>query len=249
MGDLAIPEDMSIVPLDEADAKLAEIGDRDAMMEHERLRCEWISISHHTKKGKFEFPLGEELEEFLGVVVYKQVNRKYWAPLEDGSEPPLGTSPTCMSVDLIKPVPSVQEPPNIVCVSCPQNQWGSAKTGSGKGCKEKRTLLVWVQSMRELFFMSLPVTSLGAWTTYTKQIDRHPKVKVFTSVLTHFSLRPRKSKTGYEYQECILTIKGALPTEAAIEFANIGADAAASMEQVVVEEDAPITTEEEGAAF
>ena len=198
MGDLAIPEDMSIVPLEEADARLAEIGDRDAMMNHERLRCEWITIQHQVKKGKFEFPSGEELEEFMGVVVYKQANRKYWAALPDGKEPPLGTPPTCMSVDLIKPVPHIEAQQNIVCVSCQQNVWGSARMGSGKGCKEKRTLLVWVESMREMFFMSLPVTSLNAWTTYTKEIDRNPKIKVFTSVLTRFSLRPKKSKTGYE---------------------------------------------------
>jgi len=239
MGDLAIPDDMKIVPLEEADDRLADIGNSDAMMDKERPQFEWISITHHSKKGKFEFPSGEEFEEFVGVVVHKQPVRKYWA---ENAE--MGDAPLCMSLDLVMPVPNAVETQNVVCVSCPQNQWGSTAKGGGKGCKEKRILLVWVKVLNDFFLMSLPSTSLKAWGQYLRQIDRSPKVKSHTSVLTKFALNDKVSKGGYEYRECALTVEGALPTAAAIEFANFGADMAAQMEQIPGEEGTPKVEEE-----
>src|SRR3990172_657253 len=63
--------------------------------------------------------------------------RKY----EEGDE----SRPRCFSANGLKPDPSVEEPINAVCASCPNNQWGSRITDNGtktRACSDVRRMVV-----------------------------------------------------------------------------------------------------------
>ncbi len=74
------------------------------------------------------------------------------------------------------------------CSGCPLNEWGSAETGKGKGCRNTRRLAIipagsigkdgrleWPDATdhfetAELAFFKLPVTSVKGWAGYVKQL-------------------------------------------------------------------------------
>lgn len=99
------------------------------------------------------------------------------------------------------------------CVGCPLNEWGSAETGKGKGCRNTRRLaLIPAGSFdkqgvfsfpdaedhfdaAEIAFFKLPVTSVKGWAGYVKQLaathNRPPwgvvtKIKVVPDQKTMF---------------------------------------------------------------
>jgi hypothetical protein len=52
------------------------------------------------------------------------------------------TAPNCYSFDGVAPHPSVAQPLHETCKGCPMDEFGSARVGKGKACKEGRRLAI-----------------------------------------------------------------------------------------------------------
>jgi hypothetical protein len=64
------------------------------------------------------------------------------------------------------------------CVSCPQNQWGTARKGRGKACSNRRNLAIIPRCDNpdevreaEVAVMTLPVMSCREWSKYVDRLD------------------------------------------------------------------------------
>jgi hypothetical protein len=99
-----------------------------------------------TQSKKFKFPDGTETPgPFEAVIVDYNVHRKFYSGTYD---PNNIVPPECFAIS-DKPkgmTPSdnspVKQDGGKGCDLCPQNQWGSARTGGGKACKETRKLAI-----------------------------------------------------------------------------------------------------------
>ncbi len=107
------------------------------------------------------------------------------------------------------------------CDECPHAEWGSADTGRGKACTNRRRLAVIpagrfeqtgkkkTDTEMEVFddpahykeadiaFLKLPVTSTKAWAKYVNQLNKEHQVPPF-AVLTHVYVEPH-TKNQFEF--------------------------------------------------
>ena len=70
-----------------------------------------------------------------------------------------------------------EEPQCESCLGCPQNQFGSARQGRGKACKNIRRLGLITEDGMEyissatIYTLKVPVMSVKNWAAYTKKLD------------------------------------------------------------------------------
>ncbi|MBU7006349.1 hypothetical protein [Phosphitispora fastidiosa] len=111
----------------------------------------------------FTDPLGNPHEELKGVAVFKQITRGYWDRSDDSNKVPI-----CSSIDGI--TGTDRDKNSRPCVTCPQNQWGSAATSErdskGKACKEMRRAFIIPSGQFVPIMVSLPPTSLKTWDNF-----------------------------------------------------------------------------------
>lgn len=95
----------------------------------------------------------------------------------EGYDPSNTTPPDCSSSDGIRPDSWVTEPVSDLCKSCPMNQFGSAKSASGKkakACKDSKRL--WVikpdDVIGTIYALNVPVTSLKHMSEYGKAVGK-----------------------------------------------------------------------------
>lgn len=135
-------------------------------------------------KGKrFKFKNGEEESkgsssiqvaivavEPVGALMAKTFYRSGYNPSETAP-------PDCASVDGIAPASWIENPVNDRCSNCPQNQFGSATSMSGKkskACKDSKTL--WVVKPDDIdgpvYGLKVPVTSLKPMSEYGREVKK-----------------------------------------------------------------------------
>lgn len=161
--DLSIPEDVRAIL-----AKAAE----------EQGAAETSSIPYMSIKGK-KFTIGDEkLGTTLDVVILADMfDHAYY---DKDYDPDVISPPACWAINArendIAPnptlVPAIQA---TKCSECPQNEFGSAKNGKGKACRNGRRLLVASVTtngvnLSDLAIINIPPTSLKAYARYTKNI-------------------------------------------------------------------------------
>lgn len=117
---------------------------------------------------KWEYPIlgGTDMrDEIEGVVVFSKHTRSYWEDEYKGGNIP----PDCSSPDAERATPREGfEPPAqeangfYLCDTCQLAEWGSSKTGSGKGqaCKKSRVLFMLTPERMMPIVLVLPPTSL-----------------------------------------------------------------------------------------
>ena len=97
----------------------------------------------------------------IGHVLYKHRAKQYFAQAYDPNNP---SAPECYSVDGVSPVDGCEKPQcSGLCVTCPQNAYGTAEKGEGKACKD---------TIRFLFMPEgsvLPVTIIAPPTSLAKK--------------------------------------------------------------------------------
>ena len=76
---------------------------------------------------------GVEINPLKGIVLAQQSERAYYSGQYSPTSKEL---PACFSLDMLQPHDNSSDPQSTKCVNCPQNQFGSAEQGGGKGCKE-----------------------------------------------------------------------------------------------------------------
>lgn len=183
----------------------------------ERVTGQFIS----TKGGMLKF--GEDLlpgNQICAVVLdYVQertfYTEKYNPDAEGGALPPV-----CYAFhrtddpEEMAPHPSMQadlsyfQPQNDICRTCPNNDWGTADTGRGKACSERRRLALLPAGFynprrgsrdfdlsliddpnhyanADIAYLKLPVTSVKEWARYVTSLAsslRRPPVAVVTRI-------------------------------------------------------------------
>lgn len=116
---------------------------------------------------QFELPSGDpehpDYEQTLtAVVLHHHESNVYW---EDGEEYDENAKPLCSSVDGRKGYGS----PGGVCRACALNQYGTAANGSGKACKNMRSLYLLRSGDSMPMVLNLPPTSLKPWKEFFSQ--------------------------------------------------------------------------------
>jgi hypothetical protein len=154
----------------------------------------------------------------MAVVILDVVReRTYYTSKFDASSPS-NLPPVCYAFgrddDEMAPHTSMQSGPNYFvpqsgeCVTCPFNEWGSADTGRGKACSERRRMAVipagYYEGKRgskdldlhlfteeehyvnaDIAFLKLPVMSVKDWARYVTMLAanlRRPPLAVITRV-------------------------------------------------------------------
>lgn len=120
---------------------------------------------------------------------------------EDDFDPNAPASPVCFALarEVSGMVPHETSPKkqHDSCAGCPQNAFGSARTGRGKACKNTVRLALIAYgdgsekqlSTCELAFAKLPVTSTKNWGKYTTMVrEMHGRPPL--GVVTRMSCRP-----------------------------------------------------------
>ena len=137
------------------------------------------------KKSKFtirvgdeETKLGEEIDVVIvGISPEHGFSKTYY---ESGYSPNSADAPTCQSSDGLKPDAFVESPVSDVCRSCPNSQWGSAKSMSGgksKKCKDsKRLHVILADQINEdeptIYLLTVTVLSLKPFGAYGKALAK-----------------------------------------------------------------------------
>ena len=155
----------------------------------------------------FEVP-GEEddtdtVKEFSAVILHHHTLNCYYKTKYTGGNNP----PDCGSFDGV----TGEGDPGGDCKSCSLNQFGSAKEGNGKACKNRRRIYVLREGEVFPLLLSLPTGSLKEFTKYIKKLLSRGKRA--NRVVTRFSLKKATSSGGVVYSQAQFTVDRALTTE------------------------------------
>jgi hypothetical protein len=154
------------------------------------------SVPRVSLKGRrFRFVDGEEeikVEGPVDVVILGVEPRdglsKTW--YEKAYNPSSNDPPDCSSWDGVRPDSWVNKPQSRLCADCPQAQWGSAKSMSGKkakACKESKRLIIALADNVEgtQYVLTVTISSLKALSTYGKWLAQNQLP--FSAVVTTLS--------------------------------------------------------------
>jgi len=121
------------------------------------------------------------------------------------------SAPDCFSLDGVTPDLSIEVPQHHICVTCPQNAWGSRITDKGqqvKACSDQKRLAVVMHDnpSGEVLLLQVTPGSLKGLNQYQKQLSVRgipPEI-----VKTKISLDPSS-----EYPKLVFTFAGFLDEE------------------------------------
>jgi len=197
------------------DEKLAAMAQQYTDVEH--VGGDFLS----TKGGILQFQ-GTPLDgnQMCVIILDAVTERTFYTSKYDGTSehnlPPVcyAFGRTAQDVADMGPHPSMQadlsyfQPQNDVCATCPNNAWGSADTGKGKACKERRRMAILPAGFytprrgsrdfdleiitdpqhykeADIAYLKLPVMSVKDWARYVTTLGstlRRPPAGVITRV-------------------------------------------------------------------
>lgn len=120
-----------------------------------------------------ETPVGVTLDVII-VGANNNISKIYYSKPFDGS---LDVRPDCFSNDGVRPDPSVQEPVNDSCKTCPHNVLGSRVTPSGaksKICSDQRHLaVVAAADPTKVYALTVPISAMKNLREYFKGLQNY----------------------------------------------------------------------------
>ena len=143
-----------------------------------------------TQAKKFVFPDGTESSgPFQAIILdFVSANEYYSNPFTRGEVVP----PDCFAINeepgLLVPSKNAPKPQAENCASCHWNQFGTARQGKGKACKNTRLLAMVppdFDAATPIWLMSVSPTGIQAWDRYVATIYGQfsaPPVKVITTI-------------------------------------------------------------------
>ena len=143
-----------------------------------------------TQSKKFKFPDGKEQTDPFEAIILDHVVVQQYYPGEykrDEVAPPV-----CFAIGeaiaSMAPSTASQNKQCDTCAACPQNQWGTARQGKGKACKEGRLIAVVPPDFDDetpIWLIQASATALKAYDTYVSQCMANynaPPIKVITTI-------------------------------------------------------------------
>lgn len=185
-----------------------------------------ISLRKSKFTGKVndeELKLGETIDVvILGIEPGHGFNKTFY---KDTYQPGSTDPPDCSSTDGVKPDGFVSNPQNNLCATCPQNQWGSATSTSGKkskACKDSKRLYVKLAEeladpSKPTYLLNVTVMSLKPFSEYGKNLTRQG-IPTPSIVITRLSFNEAAT-----VPQLVFTLVGLLDDthcQKAIEFAD-----------------------------
>lgn len=143
-----------------------------------------------TQAKKFVFPDGNESPgPFQAIILdFVSANEYYSNPYVRGEVVP----PDCFAINeepgLLAPSKNAPKPQSENCAACHWNQYGTARVGKGKACKNTRLLAMLppdFEASSPIWLMSVSPTGIQAWDRYVSAIFAQfgaPPVKVITTI-------------------------------------------------------------------
>ncbi len=175
----------------------------------------------------------QDMKELVGIIAFVQPGRSWWqVSMEESGG---GSAPDCSSTDGLTGTKFGD------CTACKYNQFGSARKGSGKDCKETRSVFLLQPDGALPTVISVPPTSLKPLKSYLMRLTSAGLP--FSGVVTKITLNKAKNAGGITYAEMAFTTAGRLD---AGQRQRIAAYAAALKESFVKAHAASVQT---GAAY
>lgn len=115
--------------------------------------------------------------------------------------------PQCSSFDGVHGIGK----PGGLCASCPYNNFGTAAEGSGKACRNKRSLYLIREGEMFPQVLTLPTGSLKEFSKYLKR--QMSKGRKLAGVVTKISLKKATSSTGITYSQAVFAFDRVLTAE------------------------------------
>lgn len=140
-----------------------------------------------------------ESEEITGIIMHVGKRRQYWSSGE-----PTGAPPECHSRDMLKGIGK----PGGDCEACPNNQFGSGKNGSGKACKETRSLFLIREKDQLPIVVNIPPGSLKNVKQYLMRLPAP-----YFQVITRLTLKTEKNGQGIKFSTVVPQMVTQLPGE------------------------------------
>lgn len=128
-----------------------------------------------TQAKKFVFPDGQESPGPFNAVIldFVSANEYYTNPYVRGEVVP----PDCFAISeepaLLAPSKNALKPQSENCSACHWNQYGTARVGKGKACKNTRLLALLppdADASSPIWLMSISPTGIQAWDRYVASI-------------------------------------------------------------------------------
>lgn len=164
-------------------AKLAEYAKSDSDTE---LVFEGNKIS--VKGSKFTYQGGVIGNELSAVILGFRHENVFYDSKFDPDEP---IPPACFAIGNVEaemvPHPTSPKPQCDNCAECPMNQWGSADTGNGKACSNRRRIALLDADCEdiadaEVAMLNIGPSTLKNWSKYVKDLERKYNRPVFGAV-------------------------------------------------------------------
>lgn len=159
----------------------------------EQSQDEKSSTNNISIKGKRFSIAGEKIGTQMDAVVVASAyeNVYYDSPYDpDNIESPACFAVQQLTEDGMKPHPKAPRPQANSCAECPFNQWGSAKVGKGKACKNNRRLLLMPYNdatgvqVDQIATLKIPPMSIKSWSNYVKVLASRFKIPYFAAATT-----------------------------------------------------------------
>ena len=147
----------------------------------------------------------EHVDAIDGIIVHATSPRAFWKlGLEESGG---STPPDCSSEDGKTGIGD----PGGDCYECEYNQWGSADTGEGKACKEKRMLFVLRKGSYLPMIVQAPSTSIPAVKSHFMRAVSEHGVS-YKLVETQLTLE-KVTGSSFPYSRIVPAIKGRVTDE------------------------------------
>lgn len=146
-----------------------------------------------------------ESKEIVGIVALSKFGRSYWEKTTDESGG--GSPPDCVSED------GERGSKFGACDVCPHNVYGSASKGSGKACKELRSIFMIMEGSVLPVVINIPPTSLKPFKQYRLRLTSVGKR--IDHVITRITLTKAKNAQGTQYSQAVFSKAGDLTPEQA----------------------------------
>jgi hypothetical protein len=174
----------------------------------------WVSL----KGGRISIDGAEATDNQIDVIVlYHVLENQYY---ESDYDPDVPASPICFAFGRVAPdmAPHADcpAPQHDGCKGCPNSEWGSARKGKGKACKEVRRLALITADeaddpTSDVRLLKIPVMSCKNWTGYVRHLADVLHLPPF-AVLTRISLVPDpKSQFRVEFKYLVKVSEAHLP--------------------------------------
>jgi len=138
----------------------------------------------------------EFTKEIEGVILYHHTINSFYKEKYSGCN----TLPDCGSYD--GKVGGGN--PGGNCMTCPNNQFGSADNGNGKACKNKRRIFILREGEMLPMMLSLPTGSLKEFSNFVRRLVS--KGKRPHTLVTRISLKKATSSLGIQFSKVVFSL-------------------------------------------